>query len=68
MPHEYNLFADEKIPTIKVDVPNTEHGHCKKSEAILQIMMNKLTENSIFQWVVLADDDTILRYLFKNLV
>lgn len=40
-------------------------GHCGKTEAIIKkFFIDSLIENSIYQWLVIADDDTLLRSLF----
>jgi UDP-glucose:O-linked fucose beta-1,3-glucosyltransferase len=56
-----SLFSDASIPTIDLGVPNTEHGHCGKTIAILKHIA--LIDQSLqdIKWIVIADDDTILR-------
>ncbi|XP_013785221.1 beta-1,3-glucosyltransferase-like [Limulus polyphemus] len=50
---------DPKIPTHDLGVPNTPHGHCAKTMAILSYLLNDgLTSN--YKWIVIADDDTLL--------
>lgn len=49
---------------VATGVPNTEMGHCEKTIKILKLLDAELTQNaslSDIQWIVLADDDTILR-------
>jgi UDP-glucose:O-linked fucose beta-1,3-glucosyltransferase len=55
---------DETIPTIATGVANTERGHCEKSLTIFRMILNEIAKNSTLknvEYVVLADDDTILR-------
>lgn len=55
---------DDSIPTISTGVENTERGHCEKSLKILRIVLNEITKNTTLkniEFVVLTDDDTILR-------
>jgi hypothetical protein len=55
---------DESIPTIPTGVVNTEHGHCEKSMRILRKVLDEIQRNSTLksvEFVVLADDDTLLR-------
>ncbi|XP_063925749.1 beta-1,3-glucosyltransferase isoform X1 [Zophobas morio] len=52
--------ADVSIPTINLGIPNTEQGHCAKTIAILHHIHDKLKHHPRVQWVVVADDDTIL--------
>ncbi|KDR24431.1 Beta-1,3-glucosyltransferase [Zootermopsis nevadensis] len=56
----YSESEDSAVPTINLGVPNTEHGHCRKTMAILKHI--SLTAPTIpdVKWVVVADDDTIL--------
>ncbi|KAL0272597.1 UNVERIFIED_CONTAM: hypothetical protein PYX00_005509 [Menopon gallinae] len=56
----FSDVSDLKIPTVEIMIPNVDYGHCRKSEVILEILMRNLVENNTLQWVVLADDDTIL--------
>ncbi|XP_067931636.1 beta-1,3-glucosyltransferase-like [Watersipora subatra] len=50
---------DPSIPTVKVDAPNTERGHCAKFYAILKRALQ--TENIRKKpWLVIVDDDTIM--------
>lgn len=43
-----------------IQVPNTEHGHCEKTFAILKYVEPILLRDKI-DWLVITDDDTILR-------
>lgn len=52
---------DESLRTVSVGVPNTEFGHCKKSLEILKYVDGEIKNSTNIEWVVLADDDTILR-------
>ncbi|XP_071447012.1 beta-1,3-glucosyltransferase [Hetaerina americana] len=61
-----NYFSDTEdpaIPSINLGIPNTEHGHCAKTKAILQHVSEEMKKNERLKnikWVVLVDDDTIL--------
>lgn len=60
----FPLSIDTKMGVVATGVPNTEMGHCEKTIKILQLLDTELAHNkslSGIQWVVLADDDTILR-------
>lgn len=52
---------DEQVPTVSVNVENTEQGHCQKTITILQFLDNKFAIKTNLNWVALVDDDTILR-------
>ncbi|KAJ4439586.1 hypothetical protein ANN_07713, partial [Periplaneta americana] len=51
---------DKSIPTIDLGIPNTEHGHCGKTMAILRYVAMFAPAAPDIKWVVIADDDTIL--------
>lgn len=55
------IFLDDAIPTTVLDVPNTERGHCLKTITILKYLSKKLLSNNSVKWIVLTDDDTLLR-------
>ncbi|KAG8225267.1 hypothetical protein J437_LFUL006500, partial [Ladona fulva] len=60
-----NYFSDVEdpvIPTINLGIPNTEHGHCDKTKAIIKHISEKIKDQDLIniKWVVLVDDDTIL--------
>lgn len=56
----YCIFVlDETVPSIIVNVTNTERGHCEKMMSIFKYV-NQITTSQI-RWIVLADDDTLLR-------
>lgn len=60
----HKFLADSKIPTIKTNTENTDHGHCAKAVAIFKIIVDELNFNknlAAIKWFVLADDDTLLR-------
>lgn len=60
----FSDVEDEAIPTISTKIPNTERGHCEKSLQILRLVLDEITRNSTLksvEWIVMADDDTILR-------
>lgn len=52
---------DEDIPTVNLGIPNTESGHCAKTMAILKYAAKKLKQDDKIKWIVLSDDDTLLR-------
>lgn len=41
-------------------VPNTDQGHCAKTFAILEQVAPILDQNNL-DWLIITDDDTILR-------
>lgn len=51
---------DKSIPTIDLGVPNSENGHCMKTVAIIKYISKEIEINANIQWIVIADDDTIL--------
>lgn len=58
------IFTDPVIPTISTNIENTEHGHCAKTLAILQKIWEEILVNEQLKqikYVVLCDDDTLLR-------
>ncbi|KAK7499096.1 hypothetical protein BaRGS_00009643 [Batillaria attramentaria] len=63
-------YSDEEnatIPTVDLGVPNTERGHCGKTQAIFERAV-KTERISSREWLLVADDDTLinldlLRYL-----
>lgn len=60
-----NLRLDASIPTISTNVKNTETGHCAKVMSIFKQIFNEITmkkELKSIKWIMLADDDTLLRY------
>jgi UDP-glucose:O-linked fucose beta-1,3-glucosyltransferase len=57
-------MRDDSVPTISTHLPNTERGHCEKSLKILRLVLDEITKNSTLksvEWIVMADDDTLLR-------
>lgn len=52
---------DKHIPTVSLGIPNTEYGHCKKTFEILKYVTREIKNVTEVKWIVLADDDTILR-------
>ncbi|XP_067625667.1 beta-1,3-glucosyltransferase isoform X2 [Eurosta solidaginis] len=66
----YSDVADSEIPTISTGVPNTEIGHCEKTCKIFKLALHdidefnmqfeNLVQDNQIQWLVLADDDTLL--------
>jgi UDP-glucose:O-linked fucose beta-1,3-glucosyltransferase len=60
----FSDVEDSSIPTVATGVQNTESGHCEKSMRILKMVVDEISRNHTLkniEWVVLADDDTILR-------
>ena len=56
----FSETEDSKFETIVLPgVKNTERGHCYKSQAIIEYF-NKNAELENWEWLVIADDDTIL--------
>ncbi|CAD6240780.1 GSCOCG00008911001-RA-CDS [Cotesia congregata] len=53
----YSNVEDKSLPNVHV-VPDTKEGHCKKTYAILKHANYVLKKNN-FNWLVVADDDTI---------
>ncbi|KAF4082077.1 hypothetical protein AMELA_G00147590 [Ameiurus melas] len=54
----YSDIADPAIPTINLEVPNTESGHCAKTFAILRRFVSG--EVTQAPWLLLVDDDTLI--------
>jgi hypothetical protein len=60
----FSDVLDDAIPTIPTGVANAERGHCEKSLRILRMVLDEIQRNSTLkrvEFVVLADDDTLLR-------
>lgn len=57
-------FLDNSIPTVGLDIPNTEAGHCLKTMTIFRKILSEIKDGKkkFIKWIILADDDTILRY------
>lgn len=51
------ISTDSSYGTISVGVPNTKRGHCGKTLAIIR----RVAQLEEVQWLVIADDDTLLR-------
>ncbi|KAF2898307.1 hypothetical protein ILUMI_07878 [Ignelater luminosus] len=56
----FSDIEDTSIPTISVEIPNTERGHCGKTMAIIRRVSEHIREDPSVKWIVIADDDTIL--------
>lgn len=57
-----STIPDNSIPTIDLGIPNTERGHCAKTMAILKYIDEEIERNRLYiSWVIVVDDDTILR-------
>lgn len=56
-------FLDSSVGSISLGVPNTERGHCGKTLAILGYASTQYTVDPSIKWLVIADDDTILRFV-----
>lgn len=60
----FSDVRDATIPTIATQIANTERGHCEKSLKILRLLLEDIARNSTLkniEWIVMADDDTLLR-------
>ncbi|XP_014677413.1 PREDICTED: beta-1,3-glucosyltransferase-like, partial [Priapulus caudatus] len=55
----YSEKEDTSIPTVYLGVNNTERGHCAKTFAILRRALEQPLISKM-QWLVIADDDTLL--------
>ncbi|KAI6199379.1 hypothetical protein M3Y96_00620800 [Aphelenchoides besseyi] len=55
----YSDQEDNYIPTIELDVPNVERGHCAKTLSIIKHFLED-EEVKHVPWLVIADDDTLL--------
>lgn len=55
----YSNVTDPSIPTVDCGVPNTERGHCGKTNAILKDFYERQDLKQV-PWLFIADDDTIL--------
>lgn len=53
--------TDAEIPTISTGLPNVATGHCAKTLAILQLSLKDIDELRHIRWLMLVDDDTLLR-------
>uniref|UniRef100_A0A1X7VJ20 N-acetylgalactosaminide beta-1,3-galactosyltransferase n=1 Tax=Amphimedon queenslandica TaxID=400682 RepID=A0A1X7VJ20_AMPQE len=54
----YSDVADSNYRTVSIGLPNTERGHCAKLLEIFRVSFN----DHEFDWLVIADDDTLIRY------
>ncbi|XP_060047640.1 beta-1,3-glucosyltransferase [Erinaceus europaeus] len=54
----YSDYADSSIPTIDLEIPNTDRGHCGKTFAILERFLNRSHDK--IAWLVIVDDDTLI--------
>ncbi|CAI8027184.1 Beta-1,3-glucosyltransferase [Geodia barretti] len=57
----YSEVEDKQFLTTDIGVPNTESGHCGKMMAIIE-RFQAIPELRGREWLVIADDDTLLRY------
>lgn len=61
----YSDIGDASIPTIATTIPNTSIGHCAKTLEILHLVQEEMFRNralaDVISWIMLVDDDTILR-------
>uniref|UniRef100_A0A1B6MHS1 Fringe-like glycosyltransferase domain-containing protein n=1 Tax=Graphocephala atropunctata TaxID=36148 RepID=A0A1B6MHS1_9HEMI len=57
----FSDVQDDTIPTTAVGVANTIRGHCAKTLAILRLVAERVQQLPNLQWLVLVDDDTLLR-------
>ena len=62
----YSDTIDESIPTEYIGVKNTERGHCQKLHNIIKRKnVDGMKEKP---WLVVVDDDTIMRLEFASLI
>lgn len=62
-------WLDTTIPTLSLNIPNTERGHCAKTMAIINYLASfSRAQQNPPSWYIIADDDTILRYFVSCLV
>lgn len=61
-------FTDDSIPTASVGIPNSEQGHCRKTVGILRYVADEIRTQPQIKWIVVADDDTILRLFIGHTV
>lgn len=60
--NKFLLISDKTIPTTSVGIKNTERGHCSKTMKILKLSLKRiLYKLNNIKWVILVDDDTLLR-------
>lgn len=62
----YSDIADPAIPTISVGVANTETGHCEKTFRMVEMMVREVSGMPEVKWLVIADDDTLIRSVSKH--
>jgi len=53
--------TDVGIPAIGTGIPNVQTGHCAKTMAILQLSLKDIGKQLDIRWLMLVDDDTLLR-------
>ncbi|KAH8318997.1 hypothetical protein KR067_003516 [Drosophila pandora] len=61
----YSDVADVSIPTISTGIPNVQTGHCAKTMAILQLSLKDIGQQMDIRWLMLVDDDTLLRWVSR---
>lgn len=54
----YSDVTDASIPTVNLEVPNTERGHCGKTFAILRRFLSSAVPKA--NWLLIVDDDTLI--------
>lgn len=57
----FSDVEDADIPTVTVGVSNVKRGHCAKTMAILKHVLSNGLLDTRTRWLVVADDDTLLR-------
>ncbi|KAJ8044213.1 Beta-1,3-glucosyltransferase [Holothuria leucospilota] len=55
----YSDVKDDSIPTVDVNIPNVERGHCSKTLEILKRFLED-EKQAKYLWLIIVDDDTIL--------
>ena len=57
----FSEVTDHNLGTVQLDgVENTEKGHCGKTMSIIKYFHEKNAQDKDWEWLVIADDDTIL--------
>ncbi|KAH7956919.1 hypothetical protein HPB52_013556 [Rhipicephalus sanguineus] len=60
----FSDVEDDRVPTVTVGVANVERGHCAKTLAILR---HVVSHGLLARWLLVADDDTLIRHVFSYL-
>ncbi|KAJ8967510.1 hypothetical protein NQ314_002825 [Rhamnusium bicolor] len=57
----FSDVEDDSIPTVNLGIQNTDQGHCAKTLGILGYVAKEIQNDTNIRWIIIADDDTILR-------